>query len=373
VILDVTDDQAVFAETTERYLARSADIGAVRAAAESDTGYERSWWRQGAEIGWTSLLVPEHLGGGSASGQGLLDLVLVMEEFGRRVAPGPILTVSAATAGIAGSVGAERHADLLGSIVSGESVVSWCAGGLFGRGDGGTPTITVAADGFQVHGTAHEVEAVDTADAFLVSSRGTNGDTQLIVPADAPGVHVTPVRSIDLTRRLGTVTFDAVAVGPESVVGRPGEAADDVERQLSTAAVLRCAELAGVAARVLEFTLEYAFDRYSFGRSLASYQALKHRFADMKVGLEATRGAAAGAAVAVADEAPDAMTLASAAISYAGEVVPQLVQDCVQMHGGIGITWEHDIHLYLRRATFDRALYGTPNDHRRRLASSLAA
>jgi alkylation response protein AidB-like acyl-CoA dehydrogenase len=122
---------------------------------------------------------------------------------------------------------------------------------------------------------------------------------------------------------------------------------------------------------VLEFTIQWAFDRYSFGRPLASYQALKHRFADMKLWLEASYATAAAAARAVQADGPEAAELASVAKAYIGERATDLVQDCVQLHGGIGVTWEHDIHLYLRRVTVDRVLWGTPSEHRRLIAGFL--
>ncbi len=134
-------------------------------------------------------------------------------------------------------------------------------------------------------------------------------------------------------------------------------------RQLQAAVALQCAELTGVAGRVLEFTVEWAFDRSSFGRPLASYQALKHRFADMRLWLEASQ-AVAGAAAGAAAGWPEAAELTSVAKAYIGERATDIIQDCVQLHGGIGVTWEHDIHLYLRRATVDRALWGTPSEHR---------
>jgi alkylation response protein AidB-like acyl-CoA dehydrogenase len=139
------------------------------------------------------------------------------------------------------------------------------------------------------------------------------------------------------------------------------------------AAALQLAEVVGAIDRVLEFTIEWAFDRLAFGRQLASYQALKHRFADMRLWLEAAKATTAAAVHAVDDHSPDAPELVSVAKSYVGEHAPELVQDCVQMHGGIGVTWDHDIHLYLRRVTLDSALSGTVTDHRRRLATILAA
>ncbi len=151
----------------------------------------------------------------------------------------------------------------------------------------------------------------------------------------------------------------------------PGRAAAAAERQLQIALALQCAETAGIVDRVFAFTVEYAFDRSSFGRPLASYQALKHRFADMKMWLEACHATAQGAAEAVEAGSPVAPELVSVAASYVGDHATDIIQDCVQMHGGIGVTWDHDIHLYLRRATVNRALYGAPDQHRERLAALL--
>jgi alkylation response protein AidB-like acyl-CoA dehydrogenase len=201
-----------------------------------------------------------------------------------------------------------------------------------------------------------------------VSARSGGELAQFLVRRDMPGVTVEAMNGLDFVRRFGRVRFDDVAVPRTARVG-DGDAAADIERQLQISAALECAEMAGAADRVLEFTTEYAFDRYSFGRQLASYQALKHRFADMKLALEATHATVEGAARAI-DEGGDAARLVSAAKVYVGDRVPELVQDCVQMHGGIGVTWEHDIHLYLRRVTLGRGLYGTPDDHRERLAAA---
>jgi alkylation response protein AidB-like acyl-CoA dehydrogenase len=146
-----------------------------------------------------------------------------------------------------------------------------------------------------------------------------------------------------------------------------------VNRQVQIAAALQCAETAGAVQRVFEFTVQWAFDRYSFGRPLASYQALKHRFADSKTWLEACLATAGAAAHAGSLRTEDADELASVATSYVGQRATDIIQDCVQLHGGIGVTWEHDIHLFLRRATVNRATYGTPHDHRERVAALLPA
>jgi alkylation response protein AidB-like acyl-CoA dehydrogenase len=145
--------------------------------------------------------------------------------------------------------------------------------------------------------------------------------------------------------------------------------ADDLEHQLRVAAVVQSAEMVGAADASFDITLDWAFSRYSFGRPLASYQEIKHRFADMKMWLEASHGLADSAARHVSRDDADAAITVSAAKAYAGQYLAELVQDCVQLHGGIGVTYEHDLHLFLRRITVDRLTYGTPADHHRRIGA----
>jgi alkylation response protein AidB-like acyl-CoA dehydrogenase len=220
-------------------------------------------------------------------------------------------------------------------------------------------------------GVKDRVDSGDQADYLLVTARAAEGLRQFLVPATAPGLTVSRAQSLDLVRRFATATFDDVRVPAASAVGGGDETEAAVGRQLQTAVALQCAELAGAASRVFEFTVQWAFDRYSFGRPLASYQALKHRFADMKLWLEASFATATAAAKAGDANGPDAAELASVAKAYIGERATDLIQDCVQLHGGIGVTWEHDIHLYLRRATVDRVMWGTPAEHRRLIADFL--
>jgi alkylation response protein AidB-like acyl-CoA dehydrogenase len=381
--LTLNPDQSFFQETTRRFLEGEAPLTRVRELADDPAGFDRGWWRRGAELGWTAFLVPEEHGGGTLSGGGLADLAIVAEEFGRMVSPGPLHPTNVVAGALAASGTPEQQAEVLPGIVSGDLVATWC---FTEPGSGWRPSdvelvARPSGDGFVLAGTKAMVEAAGEADWFLVSTRSDGGDglVQFLVPHDAPGISVTPMSGLDLVRRFGQVRFDDVAVPSTARVG-VGDATADIERQLQIGATLECAQMAGAADRVLEFTTEYAFDRYSFGRQLASYQALKHRFADMKLWLEASHATVAGAARAVDGAArgtngagPDghrggAGQLVSAAKVYVGDRVPELVQDCVQIHGGIGLTWEHDIHLYLRRVTLGRTLYGRPDDHRERLA-----
>ena len=221
-------------------------------------------------------------------------------------------------------------------------------------------------------GRKRPVESAAEATHLLVVGRTGAGLTQVIVPTDTPGVTITPMKSVDLTRRFSVVTFDGVRVPADAALGHVGKADEDVERQLRHALVLTNAETVGAMQTAFDMTVEWAFDRYSFGRPLASYQALKHRFASMKTWLEASHAISDDAAVAMAMGNPDARELASAAKAYIGEYGVELVQDCVQLHGGIGVTYEHDLHLSLRRVTLNRALYGTPSEHLRRIADLVA-
>jgi alkylation response protein AidB-like acyl-CoA dehydrogenase len=376
VKLDLSPDQELVRDTTKRFLAERTPLTEVRRLAEDPAGYDPKWWRQGAELGWTAMLVPEEHGGGSLTGEGLLDLVLVAEEMGRLVAPGPFVPVNVVAFAL-GAVGtASQRTDILPELIAGQSVAAWClaeAGGVWDSAADVDLTAERTTGGWSLTGTKTPVEAAGAADHLLVVARTAEGPAQFLVPAGAAGVTVVPLRSLDLVRRFAEVRFDHVEVPDAAVVGEVGRAAADVERQLLLAVSLQCAETVGVIDRVFGFTVEYAFDRYSFGRPLASYQALKHRFADMKTWLEACHATAGGAADAVQADAPDAARLVSAAAAYIGERSTVMIQDCVQLHGGIGITWEHDIHLYLRRATVNRAMYGTPSQHRERLAALLVA
>jgi alkylation response protein AidB-like acyl-CoA dehydrogenase len=212
------------------------------------------------------------------------------------------------------------------------------------------------------------------SDWLLVAARAGDGSTtQFLVPTSSSGLTVKQLGGIDLTRRYASATFADVAVPDAAVVGQAEDAADAIERQLEQALVIQTAETVGTMERTLEMTIAWAFDRYTFGRPLASYQALKHRFADMKTWLEASHAIAAEAARSVQARDATAAKSVSIAASYVGDQSVALIQDCVQMHGGIGVTFDHDIHLYLRRAAQNRMLYGDPGEHRERITSLLEA
>ena len=362
-------ERLLFVSTAQAFLEREASLSRVRELHASGTAFERDWWRRAAELGWASMLVPEELGGGSVSGDGVADLSLIAEQVGRTVAPGPLHPVNTVLAGLVDAENAGTHADTIEALVAGELIASWA---VYEPRRGWNPlettvTATTADGGFRIDGTKDRVEAGTDSDVFLVVARIDDELRQFLVPADAAGVTVEAQESIDLVKRYARVTFDGVEVEADAVVGSASQTAALVARQAQVAQVLQCAEVVGALDTVLGFTIQWALDRYSFGRPLASYQALKHRFADMKIWLEAIRATTRAAIVAVGSRADDADLLASVAKSYVGEHAAPMLQHCVQLHGGIGVTWEHDLHLFVRRVTLYRSMFGTPEEHNLRV------
>jgi alkylation response protein AidB-like acyl-CoA dehydrogenase len=372
MLLNLSEDQQFFRETTDRFLTEVVPPDAVRALRDDPTGFDLTYWRRGAELGWTSLLVDEEHGGGTISGAGLEDLSLVAYAFGRHAAPGPLAMTNVVAATLSRR---DAAPDVLAALLSGEGIATWCAPVSGPAGWRSTVEVSNEGSDLVLRGEARPVEAAGAAGHLLVTCRQTDGDgtTQVLVPAATAGVGISPMQSIDLTRRFSVVTFDDVRVSADAVIGSAGEAAADVDRQFLTYLVLLNAESAGALQSGFDMTVEWAFDRYSFGRPLASYQALKHRFADMMSWLEASHAVSAAGCAAVQRESDEAPELVSAAKAYIGQYGVELLQDCVQLHGGIGVTFEHDLHLYLRRVIVNRALAGTPADHLQRIAGAVDA
>jgi alkylation response protein AidB-like acyl-CoA dehydrogenase len=367
MLLERDTDQEFFRETTARFLTEFAPVDELRRRHTDPVGFDRDYWKLGAELGWMSLLVAEEHGGGSISGAGLVDLTLIAHEFGHAAAPGPLLTTNVVASALSDH---GTHLDVLGNVVAGTSIASWCEAEPRPNDHLGAIGLDVRVDGDHVvlNGAKRPVESGMDADHFLVTGRTGDGITQVLVARETPGVSVQPMQTVDLTRRFARVRFDEVRVPRTMVVGEPGGAAGQVERQLHLALVLSNAESVGAMQRAFDMTVEWAFDRYTFGRPLASYQELKHRFADMKAWLEAGHAVSDAAAAAVQFGSDDARELVSVAKAFIGHYGTELVHDCVQIHGGIGLTYEHDIHLFLRRVTVNCALFGTPAEHRQRIA-----
>jgi alkylation response protein AidB-like acyl-CoA dehydrogenase len=368
-------EKILFASTSQAFLQKEVPLSRVRELHAAGISFDEDWWRRAAELGWTALLVPEELGGGSVSGDGFADLAMVAEQLGKTVAPGPLYPVSTVLAALVGCAEHDSHAATIESLISGETVASWA---VYEPGQAWDPhqpslTATATASGYRIDGVKDRVEAGAQSGLLLVVARSDDGVRQFLVPTDASGVQVEPQQSIDLVKQYARVRFDGVVVESGAAVGSVAETAGLIDRQSQIAQVLQCAEVVGILQTVFDFTVAWALDRHTFGRPLASYQALKHRFADMKMWLEACRATTAAAVAAISAGSADAGLSASIAKSYVGEMATEIVQGCVQMHGGIGVTWEHDLHVYLRRVALYRSMFGTPEEHNLRVYQWQAA
>jgi alkylation response protein AidB-like acyl-CoA dehydrogenase len=325
---ELSEEQLMLREVSRSMLATHCPAELVRSVTETGADLDDKLWHRGAELGWTLLAVPEDQGG---AGMGLVELCLVAEEVGRAVAPGPWLD-TALTALVAARGGAPS------SVVEGLS-------------DGSLKAAVVTAD----DGTL--VQAAGSVDWLLV----VGADRVGLVEADQAAV----VRrsTLDETRGfyavdLGTTPLThTLAIGPQWV--------------LDAAAVLTAADTLGIGERLLEMTVDYAKVREQFGRPIGSFQVVKHKAADMLKSLKGVRAATYYAAMALDGGLPDASVAASVAKAFASEQVPALAAEALQTHGGIGFTWEHDLHLYLRRAKVDEVLYGDAGFHHDRVASLL--
>jgi alkylation response protein AidB-like acyl-CoA dehydrogenase len=340
----------------------------VRRLTEDPAGFDRGTWRRLAnELGLQGLAVPERFGG---SGFGPVELGVVFEELGRALAGGPFLaSVGLATTALLASgddAACERY---LPGLAAGEQVAtlalpedggSWDVHDVATRADAGT-------DGWTLTGTKNYVLDGCAADLLLVVARSAGGVGLFAVDADAAGATLerAPLATFDLTRRQARVELRAT---PARLVGAEGEGAPAVEQALRTGAVLLAAEQVGVAAWALDTAVAYAGIREQFGRPIGSFQAVKHKCADMLLRLEGARSASAFALWAAAERPEELPRAAAIAKSYCSEAASFCAAQCLQVHGGIGFTWEHPTHLYLKRAKSAESLLGSPAQHRSELA-----
>lgn len=336
----------------------------VLARCETSEPYDRKLWRTLArDLGAASLLVPEEAGGAGASAR---EAAVVAEELGRAAAPTPYLgSAVLATAALLALPGEDETAGLLANLASGERTATLAVPLSTAPGTGAFPA-SVRADGAgTLNGTVTSVADAAVADVLLVPAEGRDGPGLYAVETSAAALSVVPRTSLDLTRPLADVAFAGTAA--RRLAG-PGEAPTAVERALLTGAGLLASEQLGIAEWCLESTVAYLGDRRQFGRPLGSFQALKHRLADLWLDVVGARAAARYAADALATGDPDAPVAVAVAASHCGESAVRAAEECVQLHGGIGMTWEHPAHLYLKRAKADQIALGTPGRHRTALA-----
>jgi alkylation response protein AidB-like acyl-CoA dehydrogenase len=359
--LALTAEQELLRETTVKFIDATCPLSRVRELADSGEGVDADYLAKAGELGWFAMLVPEHLGGGSISDSGIADAALVAEERGRFLQPGAFVEANVVAFALSEAGRTNHHSNVVPAIVTGEQLATWAwEPETRLRATIGDATVSLS-------GTAAAVQDADLAEHVLVTAASGRGVTQVLVPRGAPGLHVEPLDGLDLTRRLSRVHFHEVVLGADAIVGEPERGDLLVERQLQIALVLAVSESIGAMAQDFATALDYAKLRTAFGRPIGSFQAVKHQLADASMLLEMSLATATAAMKAVRDQAADAAEMASVAKAFVGDASIDVAQTCFQVFGGIGYTWEHDQHLYLRRLTADAARFGQPWWHRERL------
>jgi alkylation response protein AidB-like acyl-CoA dehydrogenase len=370
--LTLTDDQQLLRDTATRFMEAACSLETVRSLIDKSdrTDLPESYVREAANLGWFSLLVPEELGGGSISGHGLRDAAILAEERGRRLQPGPFVPMNVVANALATSGTAQQREDVLPDVMSGEAIAVWVANDATGAwAPGASVSATTREGGFVLSGLAGVVQSAADAAWLLVVASASDGLSQFLVPADTAGVIIRPLDSHDVTQRFATVEFADVALGPEAAVGTVGGAADDVERQFQIALTLLVAETLGTLDGLFEMTRQYAIDRVAFGRPIGSYQGVKYQLADMSLSIESSHAISTAATKAVQNGQSDAGEIASMAKAWLGDIGIDVAQGCFQIFAGIGYTWEHDLHLFLRRITMNGLLLGQSEWHRERICT----
>jgi alkylation response protein AidB-like acyl-CoA dehydrogenase len=361
--------QSSLRETARDLLEREGGTKAARAALEGDAGPTERLHDQIAELGWAGVEVPEEHGG---VGAGFGSLCVILHELGRVAAPGPYASTAVLAIPAVVGASADQQARWLPPLAAGELKATAVL-----TGPGGIPDeLGIAAradgDGWRLEGEVGFVPDAETADELLVAAELVDGAGVglFLVAAGAEGLAITGQPSVDRTRRLGQVALTGVDVRADRCLAVPGAAEPLLAKLRARAALAAAADAVGGAERALELTVEYLGQRRQFERPIGSFQALKHRCADMFLALEASRTAVAHAARALERSAP-ATAAVSIAKSYAGDAFVRIAGEGVQLHGGIGFTWEHDMHVYLKRARLDQASWGSSLWHRDQLAELL--
>ena len=370
---ELSEEQEFLVETTQRFLAKELPPTALRAWTRNAAGEGyRQWWRTCAGLGWAGIFAPESSNDyGSVSGTPVIDAAIVSEIAGGSLAPSALLGASVAVRAI-GRACPDDTADLQG-LLEGSRIATLALEEPSGNWN--LDTIATAArrdrGDLVVTGIKANVPDITTADIFVVTCRVDDSTGLVLVPASVAGVGVTPGQGLDVLREFGEVHFDSVRVSADALLCIGSGSARLAEEARRLATCLQLAESVGAVDRLSTLLIEYARHRHAFGRPIGGFQALKHRIADITLLVESCKGTADAAVDAVSNDSEDADLLISVAKSYIGDRAIRIAQECTQMFGGIGLTWEHDAHLYLRRVTSNRALLGTPEQHRRHVAEIL--
>jgi alkylation response protein AidB-like acyl-CoA dehydrogenase len=369
-----SEEQEMLRRSARDFLAKECSSKVVRRLMESSDPYDKALWQKLAGLGWTALGIPEEYGGVGT----FLDLIVVLEEAGRALMPGPFFATMGMAAPALIEAGTEaQKKEVLGAIAQGSARATLAFTEPSGRWDAGSVTLNAkpSSGGWQLDGIKLFVPDAEAADYMVVAARtrgeGDDGISLFLVKGRPQGMTVTPLKTLDMTRRWCEVRFDGVKLDGGSLMGPADKAWPALKRALDWATAALCAEMVGGTQKVLEASTEYAKSRHQFGKPIGIYQAVSHKLADMLVLSESGRSATYYAAWAVDADSPDRSLATSMAKAYVSDAYRKVAGDGIQVHGGIGFTWEHDMHLYFKRAKSSEVTLGDATYHRELVAQSL--
>lgn len=376
---DFTPEQAALRESARDYLSQKCTTQFVRTMFDDPAGFNKAMWKEMAELGWLGLTFPEENDG---LGLGMVELALILEEMGRAVFPGPYFASVLLAGGALLKAGdkpqkqkylnAIARGDLIATMGVLEDAPNWDAEGIQLQAQ-------AAGGGFVLNGMKRFVPFAQAADVMLIPARTSKnadpakGISLFLVDAKAKGVELSPMTNIDLTSKASEVRFRDVAVSEENIVGEIDQGWPVIQATLQKAAVGASAEMLGCARKSMEMSVEYAKIREAFGQKLGQFQAIKHKLADMLVEVESSHSAVYYAAWAQDAQSEDAALAASVAKAYVGDAARKVCGEAIQVHGGIGYTWDYDLHLWFKRAKYYEPMFGDAEYHREIAARALAA
>jgi alkylation response protein AidB-like acyl-CoA dehydrogenase len=369
-----SEEQEMLRESARGLLEKECPPAAVRRLMEDERGYDPALWKKMAGLGWTGLTIPEEFGG---AGLTYVDLALVMEEMGRALLPSPFIWTTMAAEAIrrAGSEAQKRA--ILPKIAAGETIAtiawmeppgSWDAAGI-------TAAAQKTADGFKLDGVKLFVNDAHLADLMIVAARTggarEDGVTLFALDARRGGIEIVPLKTMDQTRKLSEVRLNGVRAGADEMIGTMGGGWKTLAETIDRGKVMIAAEMMGGAQKALEMSVEYAKVRVQFGRPIGSFQAVQHKCANMMVDVESAKSAVYYAAWAVSNEVAESPLAAALAKAAASDAYRRVTADAIQVHGGIGFTWDHDLHLYFKRAKSSEFTFGDATWNRELVAQGI--
>ncbi len=356
-----SEEQEMLRASARGLLDKECPPAVVRRLMEDERGHDPAVWKKMAGLGWTGLTIPEEFGG---AGLTYVDLALVMEEMGRALLPSPFIWTTMAAEAIrrAGSDAQKRA--ILPKIAAGETIAAiawmeppggWDAAGI-------KAAAQKSSDGFRLDGVKLFVNDAHLADLLIVAARsggaGEDGVTLFALDARRAGIEIAPLKTMDQTRKLSEVRLNGVRAGADEVIGTVGGGWKTLRETIDRGKVMIAAEMMGGAQKALEMSVEYAKVRVQFGRPIGSFQAVQHKCANMMVDVESAKSAVYYAAWAVSNEVAEAALAAALAKAAASDAYRKVTADAIQVHGGIGFTWDHDLHLYFKRAKSSEFTFG---------------